>query len=203
MYTTPWKQRRRSTHSTCVSECQKRISRLVLTMIGIPPKHFKPAELLFEVLIHSLSTWTHLLLSLSFGHEENIDSIMNTVRDLSKGYELASPAACNNSVGVESEDLYILSELTLLSLRYIGLDVHGGRERLASIMLDCKRMERYFPASLIIVIDRQKASEYFDFGVQIEANLLHRGHKHWTRQSKHTPRSRIWCPIVPSAARKT
>ncbi|KAF2251653.1 hypothetical protein BU26DRAFT_561466 [Trematosphaeria pertusa] len=69
--------------------------------------------------------------------------------------------------GIENEDDHVHFRLTLAALQYIGLDVHGGLERLVRVKLNCEEKKKAFPMTCIAVVDPGKARRYVNIGVHL------------------------------------
>jgi hypothetical protein len=160
----------------CRSELENSVW-VALTVIGILPKYLEPTEELQE---SQSAVCSRLLRSLSCGQIENLSKL--TACGTLSGMNLSRPfnklsdqykQADDKLQRTETESLYVTSKVIYKSLLYIGLDLHGGRERLVSIMLNCDRPKMRFPTTSSLVLVPVKASKYFNVGVQVKMDLYH------------------------------
>lgn len=65
--------------------------------------------------------------------------------------------------------VYFRRKMWLGSLQHVGLDVRGGLGRFSKLMDEHYDKGTLLPTTSIIVVDAEKASKYFDIGMQVSA----------------------------------
>jgi hypothetical protein len=153
----------------------------VLTEIGILPKFLEPTAQLLTYEGLCVDSWPCFLLLLSRGIVKGFGNIYSgtwpkdgppsiAFQEATKHYDVANLQTKDKLISFEDGRFAIFCSLMLSTLQYIGLDIHGGLERLVSLMRECMSTPgtRKLPASSILVIDATIAEQWFDLGHHIE-----------------------------------
>ncbi|KAF1951317.1 hypothetical protein CC80DRAFT_553439 [Byssothecium circinans] len=74
--------------------------------------------------------------------------------------------------GIRNKEMFVHFTHALHALQQIGLDVHGGLERLVGIRLQSALSGKGFPMTSILVVDPFKARTYVDIGIDLDSNQL-------------------------------